>query len=101
MLMNIDYIDDVSSEKVCLHHLRQCCSLGGCVKSNNAQDNIMCQTLSAVNGSDSRNFPWVLRNELLRGTAIKYQVVKVAMHEPFSELGDVILELRQRQVQDV
>ena len=99
--MNLDSVVDVSSEKVYLHHLRQCCSPGSYCKSNNVQDNATCQMLSVVNASDSRHVPWVLRNELLRGTHVKYQIVKALMRKPCSELDIVVPQLRQRQVQDV
>ena len=75
--MCFDRVVDASTRKVCSYHLMQCCSPGSFVKSNNALDKTVFQTLSIVNLNDSTRVPWTLRNELLRGTHAKHQVVKV------------------------
>ena len=99
--MSFDRVVDVSGRKVYLHQLRQHCSPAVFVKSNKALGNAVFQTLSVVNPSDSRRVPWTLRNELLRGTHAKHQVVKVAVRKPRIEKDVRVPLLRQRQVQDV
>ena len=94
--MSLERVVGIHSGQARLCCLRQNFSPGRFVKSNNALDSAACQTLLVVNCSDSRHFPWMLRNELIRRKRSKFQLVKVAIYKLFSELNISTPESRQR-----